>query len=517
MIEGRNLWELIELRAAETPDGEMAVDEDGRTLSFGEYRDWVERSAAGLAERGIGEGDVVSWQLPTWFESMVLVAALSRIGAVQNPILPIYREREVGFVTRQAGTKLLIVPGEFGGFDFEAMANGLYDGDDGPEILVVDRSGEHDLPEGDPAGLPAAAEPPADPADLPVRWLFYTSGTTADPKGAKHSDGSVAAIGKGMGERYQATPDDRGAMVFPFTHIGGITWLFTSLQFGSVNLFVQAFNPATTVPFLVENGVTLAGAGTPFHMVYLAAQRQQPDTPLFPDVRAFPGGGAPKPPQLHYDLMSEMGGVGILSGYGLTEAPILTLVGVDDTDEAKAQTEGRPMPGVELKLVSMEDGSTCGPGEEGEIRAKAPQLMEGYLDASLDGAAFDAEGWFRTGDLGTQDGDGNLTITGRVKDIIIRNMENISAKEVEDLLYTHDQVGDVAVIGLPSDKTGEMVCAVVATAEGAEDLNFDAMVEHLSGQGLRKQALPERLEIVDRVPRNPTGKIVKYELADRFS
>jgi acyl-CoA synthetase (AMP-forming)/AMP-acid ligase II len=513
MIEGGNLWELVEQRAAESPDGEMAVDGEGRTLTFGQYRDQVERAAAGLAARGIGEDDVVSWQLPTWFESMVLVAALSRLGAIQNPILPIYREREVGFVTAQADSRLLIVPGTFGGFDFEAMARGL----DGAEVMVVDRSGDHDLPEGDPADLPAAAAPPDDPADLPVRWLFYTSGTTADPKGARHTDASVAAIAKGMGERYRATPADRGAMVFPFTHIGGITWLFTSLQFGSVNLFVEAFNPQTTVPFLAENGVTLAGAGTPFHMVYLAAQRQQPDTPLFPDVRAFPGGGAPKPPQLHYDLMSEMGGVGILSGYGLTEAPILTLVDVDDTDQAKAETEGRPMPGVELRLVSMQDGSVCAAGEEGEIRAKAPQLMRGYLDASLDEEAFDEDGYFRSGDLGVQDEDGNLTITGRVKDIIIRNMENISAKEVEDLLYTHDKVGDVAVIGLPSEKTGEMVCAVVAPAEGAGALSFDEMVDHLSDQGLRKQALPERLEIVDTVPRNPTGKVVKYELVERFS
>ncbi|MFA9566258.1 MAG: AMP-binding protein, partial [Acidimicrobiales bacterium] len=140
------------------------------------------------------------------------------------------------------------------------------------------------------------------------------------------------------------------------------------------------------------------------------AQRQQPDTPLFADVRGFPGGGAPKPPQLHYDLMAEMGGVGILSGYGLTEAPILTLVDVDDSDEAKADTEGRPMPGVELRLVSMADGSICGPGEEGEIRAKAPQLMRGYLDASLDEDAFDDDGYFRSGDLGVQDEDGNLTM-----------------------------------------------------------------------------------------------------------
>ena len=318
-----------------------------------------------------------------------------------------------------------------------------------------------------------------------------------------------------MGERYKITPEDRGAMVFPFTHIGGITWLFCSLQFGNVNLFLEAFDPATTVPFLGANGVTLAGAGTPFHMVYLAAQKAAGDTPIFPNVRCFPGGGAAKPPTLHYEMKEAFGGSGILSGYRLTEAPILVLVADDDTDEVKAQTEGKPMPGVELKLVKL-DGSIAGPNEEGEIRAKAPQMMRGYLDSSLDEEAFDEDGWFRTGDLGQQDEEGNLIITGRLKDIIIRNMENISAKEVEDLLFEHPQVADVAVIGLPDDKTGERVAAVVVT-EGDEPISFEEMKEHLVAKGLRKQALPEQLEFLDVLPRNPTGKVVKYELRDQFA
>lgn len=512
MITGRNLWELIEGRAAEAAGAEMAVDEDGRTLTFGGYRGWCERVAAGFADRGLVEGDVVSWQLPTWFESMVLVGALARLGVTQNPIIPIYREREVGFVTRQAGSKLLVVPSVFRGFDHEAMARTVAAGAAGVEVLVADKA----LPEGDPATLPPPPVAPDDPQDLEVRWLFYTSGTTADPKGAKHTDASIAAIAEGMGRRYRATAEDRGALVFPFTHIGGITWLFTCLQFGTVNLFVETFDPATTVPYLAANGVTMAGAGTPFHMVYLAAQRAAGPEPIFPKVRLFPGGGAPKPPTLHYEMKDELGGVGICSGYGLTEAPILALVDVDDPDEVKAETEGRPMPGVELKLVKL-DGSVAGPNEEGEIRAKAPQMMRGYLDASLDVEAFDEDGWFRTGDLGQQDAEGNLIITGRLKDIIIRNMENISAKEVEDLLFEHPRVGDVAVIGLPDDRTGERVVAIVVTAEGQDPISFDQLKEHLLAKGLRKQALPEQLEFMDVLPRNPTGKVVKFELRDQYA
>jgi acyl-CoA synthetase (AMP-forming)/AMP-acid ligase II len=173
------------------------------------------------------------------------------------------------------------------------------------------------------------------------------------------------------------------------------------------------------------------------------------------------------------------------------------------------------MPGVELRVVTLE-GKVGGIGEEGEIRAKAPQMMKGYLDSALDAEAFDDEGWFRTGDLGRIDAEGMVTITGRVKDIIIRNMENVSAKEVEDVLFSSPEVADVAVIGVPDPKTGERVCAVIVPADPARPITFDAMVAWCREQGLMTQKLPERLEIVDALPRNPTGKILKFELRDRF-
>jgi acyl-CoA synthetase (AMP-forming)/AMP-acid ligase II len=230
-------------------------------------------------------------------------------------------------------------------------------------------------------------------------------------------------------------------------------------------------------------------------------------------VRSFPGGGAPKPPQLHYDLRKEMGAP-IVSGYGLTESPILTMASADDSDEALANTEGRAMRGVDLRVVTLE-GKLAGIGEEGEIRAKAPQLMRGYLDKALDQDAFDDDGYFRTGDLGTVDADGNVTITGRLKDIIIRKGENISAKEVEDLLFQHPKIADVAVIGLPEPASGEIACAVVALKEGT--LTLLEISQFLKEKGLRNQAIPERLEIVDALPRNPAGKVLKQDLKKQFS
>ena len=204
-----------------------------------------------------------------------------------------------------------------------------------------------------------------------------------------------------------------------------------------------------------------------------------------------------------------------MSGYGLTEAPIVVMASALDPDQKLADTEGRPTPGVELIVVAL-DGTRAGPGVEGEILLKGAQVISGYLDPALDADAFDDEGYFRSGDLGVVDDEGYVTITGRLKDVIIRHGENISAKEVEDLLYAHPAVADVAVIGLPDPRTGERACAVVAVAEG-ESFDFTAMGEYLSGKGLRTNAIPEQLEIVDVVPRNPAGKILKHTLREQFT
>jgi acyl-CoA synthetase (AMP-forming)/AMP-acid ligase II len=512
-----SLWELIERRAAATPDAVLAHEDTGNELTFAGYRDACLRTAAGLcADYGIGPATSVSWELPTRNESLVLVGALARLGARQNPLIPIYRGREVGFITTQSEASLLVVPSIFRGFDFEAMAREIAADRPGLSVLVVDR----ELPDGDPATLPPVAEAPATAADAPVRWLFYTSGTTADPKGAQHTDLTVMASALAMAECLDIGPDDVSALVFPFTHIGGIGWLIAALFTGCRLLVTETFDPVGTPAFLAANQVTMAGSGTTFHLAYLAAQREIGNVAdgaasLFPNIRSYPGGGAPKPPQLHFDMKREIGGVGIVSGYGLTEAPIVVMATTEDPDEKLATTEGRATPGVELIVVRM-DGERAKPGEEGEIRLKGAQVIRGYLDPSLDADAFDDDGYFRSGDLGIVDEDGYVTITGRLKDVIIRHGENISAKEVEDLLYAHPAVADVAVIGLPDPVSGERACAVVAVKEG-QRFEFDDMSVYLKEHGLRVQAVPEQLELVATVPRNPAGKILKHTLRETYS
>jgi acyl-CoA synthetase (AMP-forming)/AMP-acid ligase II len=512
VIEARSFWDLVCQRAKLTPDALFAVDEGDRKLSFREYLEAAENCAAGLAALGVKTETPVSWTLPTWLESMILVAALARLGAVQNPILPIYRRREVGFITHQFDARVLVVPGRWRNFDYEQMAREIAQDQPGLEVVVVDRALPH-------AAASNLAAPPAVTSadDAAIRWLFYTSGTTADPKGALHTDHTLMAFSSGMCDVLALEPDDRIAMVFPFTHVGGIGWLCAGLQIGCALISVEQFDPATSVEVLAKNGVTLATAGTAFHQVYLAAQRDSKE-PVFPRVRAFPGGGAPKPPQLHHDIKAAFGGAGIVSGYGLTECPVIAMNSVGDPDDKLANTEGRASPSdMKIRVVTLGTDELAKPGEPGEIRALGPQLCRGYLDASLNGDAFDDDGFFRTGDLGYLDAEGFIVITGRLKDVIIRKGENISAKEVEDALYEHPKVAEVAVIGLPDPNTGERCCAVVACRDGSDPLTFDEMTLFLKERKLMIQKIPEQLETLAEIPRNPTGKPMKHELRARFS
>jgi len=510
LIKMDTLWELVEARAEATPEGLFGHDESDRQMTFAQYRDAAERLAAALAARGVREDSAVSWILPTSFNALVLLAALSRLGAVQNPILPIYRGREVSHCLRQTGAQLLIVIDEFRGFDYAAMANELAGKIEELDVLVApNEPWESQLPQATAKLLPAPT------AGEKVRWVFYTSGTTSEPKGARHTDKGFLAASYGLAAAMDLSPSDRVGLVFPVTHLGGVNSLVAALSTGASHLIVERFDPPTTIPFLRKHGVTHAGAGTAFHRVYLEAQRQQGEVPIFPEIRVFQGGGAPKPPPLHHALKQECG-AGILSVYGMTECPILALGRIDDPDEQLADTEGRlNLPESELKIVKS-DGSLAGVGEEGELRIRAPQLFLGYVDESLDAAAFDEEGFYHTEDLGFIDERGCITISGRLKDVIIRKGENISAQEVEDLLSEHPKLADAAVIGVPDEVRGEMVCAVVVPRDAAEPLALAELVEYLRDKELMLQKIPERIEFVEALPRNPSGKVLKRELRKQF-
>ena len=508
----RTMWELVDRRADASPDQRMLIASDGQTVTFGGFRERAARVAAALVGMGVGTGSVVSWQLPTRIDSVVLSIALSRLGAVQNPIIHLYREREVGFALRQTGASLFVVPGRWRDVDFAALADRALEGaGTRPDILSI----EDGLPEADPAVLPPPPEAAA-PQDAPIRWIYYTSGSTADPKGVQHTDQTLIAGGWGLARALDMGPDDVGSIAFPFAHIAGPDYLVTMLTFGFPAILVEAFSAPDVLPIFRKHGATMVGGSTAFYVAYLAEQRKSPGDPILPALRLMSGGGAAKPPEVHYEVRAEIGGRGVVHGYGMTEVPMISNGSPHDTDEQLAHTDGKPVEGADVRIVRL-DGVRAAPGEEGEVRVKGPMVFHGYTDAALNTEAFDEDGYFRTGDLGRLREDGHLALTGRLKDVIVRKGENISAKEIEDLLYTHPQVVEVAVIGLPDPERGERVCAVVQLADGTEDLGLDEVATFCREAGLMTQKIPEQLEIRTDWPRAGTGKIVKKSLRDQYA
>jgi cyclohexanecarboxylate-CoA ligase len=507
-------WQLIAAAAEEHPDRPLLADHYGRRLTTSGLRNAACATAAAFAERGMGRGTVVSWQLPTTLETMVVMAALARLGAVQNPILPILRESEVGFITEQVGTEFLLVPEYWRGYDHAGMARSL-SARRGFRVVIVDQhtvpiAGALRLPSGD---LDALVEPPQ-PTNG-ARWIYYSSGTTAAPKGVRHSDSSVIASSAGVVRQTGTPSEDVNPVAFPISHIGGATMLASSLITGMRLVLFESFD-AQTSPFAIAAfAPTLLGTATPFYVAFMAAQRVHGDEPLFPALRGCVAGGAPITPELGRLVRETLAVSGVANAWGLTEFPVATSPAPDAEPEVLDNTVGPPVPGVSVRVVDA-NGRQAAAGREGELRLKGPQCFLGYVDATLDAEAFDRDGWFCTGDLGLVDADGNVRVTGRKKDAIIRNAENISALEVENVLATHPGVDDVAVIGVPDFRTGERVCAVVvAVPDGV--VSLETLVAHCLSHGLSRHKHPERLELVDALPRNTTGKVLKKDLRAAFS
>ncbi|WP_455351128.1 AMP-binding protein [Streptomyces sp. SYSU K217416] len=511
------LWGLVARRAALSPDATVLIQSaddpaDDRRLTFGELRDRAERVAAGLYALGVRPGSVVAWQLPTRIETVLLSVALARLGAVQSPVIPFYRDREVGFALRESGARFFAVPGEWRGFDHAAMAHRLASALPHPPVVLETYE---NLPDADPAVLPP---PPAEGTS--VRWIYWTSGTTSDPKGVLHTDRSLIAGGSCLAHALRLGPDDVGSIAFPFAHIGGLDYLVMLLLYGFPAVLFEKFALPDALDGYRRHGVTTAGGSTAFYAMFLAEQRKAPGRKLIPSLRLLAGGGAPKPPEIYHAVVREMG-VQLTHGYGMTEVPMITMGAPDETAENLATTEGRPPAGMEIRITD-EEGKPLPAGTDGEVRLRGEAVCRGYLNAAGDpdrnAGVFDADGFLVTGDVGHLTASGHLVLTGRLKDVIIRKGENISAKEIEDLLHRHPAVGDVAVIGLPDQARGERVCAVVEQPAGAGALTLESVTSYLRAEGLSLHKLPEQLELVEALPRNDTlRKVLKYKLRERYS
>jgi cyclohexanecarboxylate-CoA ligase len=497
--------------AAVRPHHPAVVDRAG-ALTYREVDVRVRRLAGALRGLGIGRGDVVSFQLPNWAEALVVHHATLLLGAVSNPIVPIYRTRELGYILERSRSKVLFVPWRFRGTDHLELARGL--GVAGLSVVVVDKDGERPpLRAGERLLSELLEAAPVDrevfaPSDDEVALLLYTSGTTARPKGVLHTHATLRAENRTIAERYALGRDDVVFMASPVTHITGVLYALQlpALLHGTAVL-QDIWDPGRAARLIAEHRATFTVGATPFLRGLVAEGARLP-------LRAFACGGADVPAELVREA-SQVLGCFVTRVYGSSEHPTVTACGHDDPLEKAATTDGRAMPGSEVRVL-YEQGRDVAPGEAGELAVRGPERFRGYLDPDDDNGAFLAGGWFMTGDLGRLDADGYLRIEGRLKDIIIRGGENISVKEVEELLAEHPAVAEVAVVAMPDPELGEKGCAFVVPA-GDEPPGLDALVAFLLEHGLAKQKLPERLELIDALPTTASGKVQRFRLKERLA
>ena len=493
-------------QAGETPE-RLAVVDGANRLTYAELDGRVRSIAAGLLALGVGRGDVVTMQLPNWWEAMAVHFAVVSIGAVCNPVVPILRDRELGFVVDRGRAKILIAAAEYRGHDHGALALRVAAAAPGVEHVVTVRGRRDGASTLDDLLATAPAEPvtAGRGADDPV-VLLYTSGTEADPKGAVHSHNTLGYENRTIAELFTLTSDDVVWAPSPVGHVTGVLFAFHLAPMLGATVVLQDVWDATTALGLVQaERCSFTVAATPF----LHGITHHPSLAEFDvsSLRVFVCGGADVPPALIRDA-EERVGVRAVRLYGSTEIPTVTSTSDREPLHRRAGTDGRAIARAEIRAVD-DDGHPTPVGEVGRLLARGPEAMLGYL--GVDPQPFDAEGWFDTGDLGRLDAEGYLQVAGRSKDIIVRGGENISAKEVEDLLVEHPAIADVAVVAVPDPRLSERACAVVVLKPGAS-LDLAGLTAYLDLRSLARQKYPERLEIVDELPKTPTGKVQKFAL-----
>src|SRR5947199_608122 len=512
-----SLWTMLEARVERTPERVYLIEgrEGGRQYTFGDLHARAARIAAALHRLGVRPGDVVSWQLPNWFEGAALAVAIDRLGAVSNPIITIYREREMTFVCRQAGGRVLVVPGVVRGVDHRELARAVRAAAPDLEHVLTGRA----EPGPGMRALEALEATPAEP--LPptrhgphdVSMLFYTSGTTADPKGVLHTPSTLGAVIRFQAELLHPSPDDRSLLQFPLPPLGGVVmFVILPVAHGSSTVFMETFDPELAVDLIERHRITSAGGPPAVLQAMFAARNFSPEKVR--SVRGSGAGAADVSPELMREAKERFGGALVHRSYGMTECPMFTSGAPGDPEEKRFGTDGRPVPGCGARLVD-EAGRPVGAGVEGELQVYGPQLCVGYLDPALN-VAFTPDGFLRTGDLAVVDDEGFIRITGRRKDIIIRKGENLSAKGIEDDLAAHPKVADVAVIVVPDAQSGERVCACVVLRPGAESLTLAEVRAFMEARGVMRPKVPEQLEALPELPRNATGKVRKDALRARF-
>lgn len=538
----RLLLDHLEEQAAATPDAPVIHDPYG-SRTYRTLREDVDRCARALVAAGVQAGDVIGIQLPNWYEWVVIHLAAQRAGAVTNGLIPIYRDREIGFMAKKAEVTVLFVPNTFRGFDYPEMVERLRP--DLPALrlaVVLDTPGEARFADragsgvgsGDDgsrghllgwddflAGAEAAGASVTDadwaarrPSPDDVGLILFTSGTTGDPKGVMHTHNTVLAASLPWSDGLGLGPDSVIHMASTFGHLTGYMYgVCLPLLVGGSGVYQDVWNGEEFVRLVGEHGIAHTSGATPFlHDLLAAAKTTSGD---LSSLRHFCCMGAPIPRLMVQEARQLIPGMDVFGGWGQTECGLVTMTAPGDSEEKVTSTDGRALGTMEVRTVDPA-GQPVSAGTEGAVQVRGPFVFVGYLgDEAKTAEAFDGD-WLDTGDLAVMDEEGFIRLSGRTKDIIIRGGENIPVAYVENVLYEHPDIETVAVVALPHPRLQEIACAAVTLAPGAE-LSFAQMQEFLAAKGVAKQYWPEELRVMEEFPRTPSGKIQKFKLREEVT
>jgi cyclohexanecarboxylate-CoA ligase len=505
--------QLLTEAAARTADkisivADRADREQVRVFTYRELEALAERAASSLSKLEVGPGDVVTVQLPNWWEFVVTAFACSKIGAILNPVMPILRERELLYILNFCEAKVFVVPKLYRGFDHSMMAEGMRaELPHLKHLIVVDGEGsssfERTLLAAEPAGKNAGLRPD----DTSV--LMFTSGTTGEPKGVIHTSNSLIGCTKALTERFGLDASDVLLVASPVGHMTGYAAVvLLSVYLGGTMVLQDVWEPKRGVSLMARQGVTYTAASTPFLSDICDAVKAGAPRPA--SLRSFLCGGAPIPSVLIERAASELG-IKVCSLWGMTEVLSGTLTEPSRASDKSPTTDGRALEGMEVRIVDF-DGKPVPTGQSGRLLVRGCQMFTGYYKRP-ELKTFDAEGWFDSGDLAYMDSEGYVRISGRVKDVLIRGGENVPVVEIENLLYKHPAVAAVAVVGYPDARLGERGCAFIVSKSGTT-IDLAAMQAYLAECKMAKQFWPERVELVTELPRTASGKIQKFKLRE---
>ena len=517
----RTINDALDDCAARVPDklaltAAHAEGGEARRFTYRELATMADRIAVGLHRLGVGQNDVVACQLPNWWQFTLMYLACSRIGAVMNPLMPIFRERELSFMLAHGEAKVFVVPKRFRDFDHEQMALDLQA--QLPQlkhVVTIDGTGDNSFDkllagpawENEPDARDVLTRHRPGPDD--VTQLIYTSGTTGEPKGAMHSANMLMSNILPYAERMALGENDVVLMASPMAHQTGFMYgLMMPIMLRASAVLLDVWAPRKAIELIRDEQVTFTMASTPF-LTDLAKNVADSGQPV-PSLKTFLCAGAPIPGPLVEQARAALG-ANVVSAWGMTENGAVTTTLPGDEPSRSVNTDGVPLDGVEVRVVD-DAGGPMPTGEPGRLLLRACSNFGGYLKRPQWNNT-DAEGWFDTGDLARLDEQGYIRITGRSKDVIIRGGENIPVVEIESLLYKHPAVQQVAVVAYPDERLGERACAVVVPKPGHE-IDLASVVSFLKDNKVALNYIPEKLIVSDAMPATPSGKIQKFKLRE---